>query len=113
MQYIYEDHAVEGVVRMRDYQTVELADGNLRLGSDQHVDAFEGQIRTQGLQQAVERAVPASDVENASVHGKQTLEVLRQDTYAAVESMGFVEPLREIHRRPIPRMLTKKPESMV
>ena len=113
VQDVYKDDAVERIVWMGDHHAVELADGDLRVWPDQHVDPLDGEIPALRFEQRVECAVAAPDIQHLGVLGQETLDVSGQHLDPATCAVGLVEPLGQAHRRLIPRMLTKKPESIV
>ena len=85
VQNIDECHDVEAPAFIGNMATVKCADGYFRFRPDHGVDAGNPDIRTQPGPERSDRAITASDVENACIVGKVRRGRCREDARPAIE----------------------------
>ena len=76
-------------------------------------NAADPEIRATLSDEPRQQAVAAADVQHPGALRQQRVHVLAQDPQSAVVVVTVVEALEPVHRRPIPRIETKKLHSTV
>jgi hypothetical protein len=113
MQDIDEHHHVERSILERQTATIERFDGDRRLRPHQHVDAADLHVRPLLPDQPRDLPVAAAHVQHTGIRWQQSRHMPAQHPRAAAGHTPLVNPLDPCHRRDIPRMLTKNPDSTV
>lgn len=107
---IHQQNPINAFVIPGNALSVENLDGNPGLRTDQDIHSPDRELRVALAEFQDERPIPAADIEDRTPAWEKMFEVFTQNGDSSSAEVGGVNPLRDIHRRPIPSMLTKKLE---
>jgi hypothetical protein len=113
VEYVHEEDEVEGVIGVGNMEPVEAFHVDVGVASHLNFDTANRDVGTSRCDLARQQTIATAHVQEPGTSGYPLRELTGEDVCPSGMAVALVEVFDQPHRRPIPRILTKKPERIV
>ena len=113
MEHIHEHHHIHAGRLKRDGSSVECSNRHPRFLSKKHIDTGKGKIFTFLIDGPCKLAAAAAHIQDGYILRENIRQVTGETTNTSFLDIPGVGKFHKVHRRRIPKMLTKKLDKMV